>query len=455
MQRPYLEDGFAPIAEECSGATLEQIEGEVPCDLNGAYVRNGPNPRFAPLDRHHWFDGDGMLHAVRFEEGRATYSNAWVRTADLARDEEAGRALFAGVMESAADNPAGRYKDTGNTDVIVHDGELLTFHYMGGAGWRIDPRTLQSRGRLAVPARLSAHAKVDPRTGELLYFDYGAVAPFLRFGAVAPDGTHRIFDAPTSEATYPHDMAFTERFAILMEPPVTLSAKHVARGRWGVVEHPDRPFRFHLIARDDGSPRTFEASACYLYHVVDAWEEDDTVVLVGFRCPRLFPEPDPSDGANAVMMANLRLRATLHRWRFDLKSGATHEEALDDRNAEFPTVDARAMGRGARVGWAMSIPTDTRRVRFDGVIAYDLKSGSTKAERRFGDARYGSEVSFAPRDGSTADDDGYLVSFVWDERESRSEVVVWDAASLDPVCRLGVRSRVPYGFHACWCPEEA
>lgn len=453
--KPYLEDRFAPVDRERSSEALELVEGEIPRDLHGAYVRNGPNPRFSPVGRHHWFDGDGMLHAVRFADGRATYWNAFVRTADLARDEKAGRALFKGVMESAKENPEGRYKDTGNTDVMVYGGELLTFHYMGGAGWRVDPGTLQSRGRLESPARLSAHAKVDPRTGELLYFDYGVKAPHLVFGAIHSDGTHRRFEVATSEPTYPHDMAFTERFAVLMEPPVTLSAKHAAQGRWGVVEHRDRPFRFHLVARDDGSTRAFEASGCYLYHVVDAWDDDDSVVLVGFRCPRLFPEPDPSEGANAVMMANLRLRATLHRWRFDLETGETREEALDDRNAEFPTVDARAMGTGASTGWAMSIPTDTRRVRFDGVIAYDLKTGAAKAERSFGEARYGSEVSFAPRDGATADDDGYLVSFVCDERADRSEVVVWDAAALEPVCRLAVPSRVPYGFHACWCPEEA
>ena len=454
MEAPYLEDAFAPIRAE-HVTSLEVIEGAVPRDLLGAYVRNGPDPRFDPQGRHHWFDGDGMLHAVRFEDGRATYSNRWVRTSDFAAETDMGRGLWRGVLESARDNPGSRYKDTANTDVLAYRGALLAFHYMGGAAWRLDPHTLETLGALEVPGRLSAHAKVDPQTGELLYFDYGVKAPFLTFGALAIDGTHRRFDAPVGEPVYPHDMAFTRRFAILMEPPVTLSAKHAERGRWGVVEHTDRPFRFHLIARADGTTHAFEASACYLYHAVDAWEDGDDVVLVGFRSPRLFPDPDPAEGANAVMMANLRLRASLHRWRFDLASGTCHEDALDDRNAEFPVIDARAMGQGATHAYAMSIPTDTRRVRFDGVIKYALKTGRAVAERRFGTQRYGSEVAFAPRAGSTSDDDGYLTSFVVDETENRSEVVVWDAASLDPVCRLRVPTRVPHGFHACWHAEDA
>lgn len=455
MESPYLEDGFAPTSDEHSGVALRLIEGEVPRDLHGAYVRNGPNPRFEQPGRYHWFDGDGMLHAVRFGEGTATYTNRYVHTADFARETEADAALFRGLMESSLDNPAGRYKDTGNTDVLVHNGELLTLHYMGASAWRVDPITLETLGKREVPAKLSAHAKVDPATGELLHFDYAVEEPFLRFGSLAPDGTHTWIDTPVAEPVYPHDMAFTPTYAILMEPPVTLSAKHHKAGRWGVVEHRDRPFRFHLVPRHGGAPRSFEATGCYLYHVVDAWEEGDTVELVGFRCPRLFPKPDPSEGANAVMMANLRLRATLHRWRFNLTTGETHEEALDDRNAEFPTIDSRQAGQGASHGYAMSIPTDTSRLRFDGVIKYDVKTGAARTEKKYGTHRYANEVAFGPRTNSNKDDDGYLVTFVFDEQEGRSEVVVWDAANLDTVCRLEVPVRVPLGFHACWYSEGA
>ncbi|HJK94896.1 MAG TPA: carotenoid oxygenase family protein [Polyangiaceae bacterium LLY-WYZ-15_(1-7)] len=458
MQPPYLEGSFAPTDAE-HDAALTVLEGEVPADLAGAYVRNGPNPRFAPMGRHHWFDGDGMLHAVRFRDGEARYRSRYVRTDDFEAEGEAGEALFRGLLEPAKENPTGRYKDSGNTDVLPFGGELLTLHYMAGKAWRVDRESLETRGALAWPGKLSAHAKVDPRTGELLFFDYGPKAPFLTWGTLRPDGTHQVVDLGLEAPTFPHDMAFTERFAILMEPPVTLSLEHARRWRWGVVEDLERPFRFHLSPRAGGEARTFEAAGCYLYHVCDAWEERDeeggSVVLVGFRCPRLFPEPDPADGPYRVMMANLRLRATLHRWRFDLRTGACAEEPLDDLNAEFPTVDDRRMGQGARFAYAVTIPTDRRRVRFDGLVKHDLRTGARRGVFAWGENRFGSEAPFAPRVGSTGDDDGYLVSFVHEEGAATSEVVVLHAETMELACRLAVPHRVPLGFHACWAGDPA
>lgn len=459
MKSPYLEGSFAPAPSETSSVSLKVLEGEVPRDLFGSYVRNGPNPAFLAEGRHHWFDGDGMLHALRFEDGDARYQSRWIQTPSLAQERSDGRALWKGLLESTRDNPDKRHKDTGNTDVIAYGNELLAFHYMGGAAWRLHGQTLETLGRLEVPSRMSAHAKVDPVSGELLYFDYGAEAPFLAFGSVDKDGGHVSQEAPIERPVFPHDMAFTSRFGVLMAPPVFLSAKHAAAGRWGVEEQEDEPFRFLLMPREKsgegGEVRVFEASPCYLYHVVDAWDDGDAVELIGFRCPKLFPKSDPSEGVLGVMMANLRLRATLHRWRFDLVTGETTEEPLDDRNAEFPAVDLRRQGLGCEHTYAMTIPLTTQRLRFDGVLKYAVKTGAAASEHSFGPGRTGSEVSFAPRAASDAEDDGYLVSFVRDENAGRSEAVVLHAENLELACRLEIPTRVPLGFHACWAPGAA
>ena len=79
---PVLTGGFAPIEQEFT-LDLTEVEGEIPSDLTGMHVRNGPNRRFEAPGRYHWFDGDGMLHAVRFEGGRAQYLNRWVMTDSL------------------------------------------------------------------------------------------------------------------------------------------------------------------------------------------------------------------------------------------------------------------------------------------------------------------------------------------------------------------------------------
>src|ERR1700754_1015787 len=80
---------LAPIPFECDAPFL-RIEGELPRELNGTLYRNGPNPQFESSGAH-WFVGDGMLHAFRLENGRASYRNRWVRTPKFLAEHEAGR----------------------------------------------------------------------------------------------------------------------------------------------------------------------------------------------------------------------------------------------------------------------------------------------------------------------------------------------------------------------------
>jgi carotenoid cleavage dioxygenase len=240
-----------------------------------------------------------------------------------------------------------------------------------------------------------------------------------------------------------------------MDLPVFFGARALQERRWAVEFHRETPARFGILPRhgDGASIRWFEAEPCYIYHTINAWEEGSTIVMVGCRVADPIPPIDPRDGAWARMMANLRITAHLHRWTFDLATGQTREERLDDRNTEFPTANAALLGRPSRYSYNVTLaPTPT--IRFDGLVKYDTATGRALGQHGFGPGRSGSEAPFAPAVGATAEDHGYLVSFVHDEREDRSEVVVLDARALDdgPVARLAVPQRVPLGFHACWVP---
>lgn len=458
---PYLEGPYAPTSDEVDVA-LTPLEGSIPEDLAGVFVRNGPNPRFPAPGRHHWFDGDGMLHAVELAGGRARYRNRYVRTEGFRREEEAGRALWSGLIEPVGNNPAGApYKDTSNTDVVCFGGGLLTLWYVCGAGYRVDAHSLETGAPLVEPdgrrLRLSAHAKVDRATGELLFFDYGPHPPFMRYGVIDRSGqvTH-LTSVELPGPRLPHDMAVTERYSVLMDLPVYPRPEALRQKRWLVAYHRDQPARFGVIPRrgDGAEVRWFEAEPCYVYHVVNAWEEGSAIVMIGCRCDEPMPEPDPSDGAYARALANLRLRAHLHRWTFDLETGQTTEERLDDVNCEFPTIDDGRLGRRSRFGYAVTIP-DTRTLFFDGIVKYDLE-GDRGGTLRYGPGRFGSEAPFAPRVGATEEDDGYLLSFVDDRAADRSELWIVDARDVEagPVARLGVPHRVPLGFHACWAPAS-
>ncbi len=458
---PMLEGPFAPVSAEIVTWNLRVI-GEVPRDLDGVYLRNGPNPRWAPIGRHHWFDGDGMLHAAQFHDGRVTYRNRWIETAGFLAEATAGRCLHHGVMETQKDRKDRPMKDTANTDVIGHRGMALTSWYLCGQPYRVDPVTLETLGvaKFArdVNGRISAHAKVDEGTGELLFFDYGTEPPYMSYGVVGPDGAlwhHVPIELPGPRL--PHDMAVTERYSILHDLPLFHDLGALATGRHKIAFHPDIPARFGVIPRLGGSReiRWFEATPCFVYHVVNAWEEDDEVVMVGCR---YVPPTDASgridaDGM-ARMIARLEMDARLHRWRFDLRTGRTREETIDaDRNVEFPTSNATRTGRRTR--WAYTMMQTKERPLFTGIVRHDLDTGAAQ-HHSDGPGVFYSEAPFAPRAGAREEDDGYLVSFVWNGEAGRSELHVLDARDLTrgPLARVCLPHRVPLGFHATWIAGE-
>ncbi len=459
-ENPYLLGIYAPVRDEIDAEDL-QVIGEIPRDLNGVYLRNGPNRRFDAPGRYHWFDGDGMVHAMSFENGRARYRNRYVRTRAFQQEDAVGSALWTGVMESPRGNLMGTarglpFKDSANTDLVHHRGRVLATWYLCGQPMSIDPLSLETLGAETflntMRGDMMAHPKVDETTGELMWFDYGARNPLLRYGVVGASGKieHTVkLDLPGPRL--PHDMAITENYSILMDLPLIQDAAAALQGRYKITFDREMPSRFGVIPRRGKASeiRWFEAAPCYIYHVVNAWEEGRTIVLDVCRVTR--PEPVPTrPGPLGKLLGYLRLDARLHRYVFDLDAGTTTETQLDDANTEFPSIDSRLCGKPNRYAYNVHI-SDAETVKFDGLLRYDRTTGE-RQDHYFGPGRFGSESPFAPRDGSTGEDDGYLVSFVTDERDGRSEVDILDASDLaaGPVARVLLPQRVPLGFHATW-----
>jgi carotenoid cleavage dioxygenase-like enzyme len=455
---PYLAGLYAPVTDERTDEGLEVI-GELPPDLDGVYLRNGPNPQFAPEGRYHWFDGDGMVHAVRFHDGQASYRNRWVRTGAFERERATGGSLWTGVIEPRRENPRDdhlRLKDSANTDLVWFRDRVLALWYLSGEAYALDAVSLETLGAddfaATLPCRMSAHAKVDERTGELLFFDYGPVPPYMRYGVIGPSGvvTH-LTEIDLPGPRLPHDMAATEHYSILMDLPLVNDASAAREGRHKIVFDRELPARFGVIPRHGSGDqiRWFEADPCYVYHSVNAWEDGDEVVLDLCRVTKPAPRPG-AVGPLAKMLSYLRLDAHLYRYRFNMRTGAMTEGYLDDDNTEFPTMNLGRLGQPTRFAYTMRISPEPT-LLFDGIVKYDTVSGA-QDRHWFGPGRWGSEAPFAARPGATAEDDGYLVSFVHDENDDRSEVVVLDAGDLaaGPVARVLLPARVPLGFHAAW-----
>jgi carotenoid cleavage dioxygenase len=463
---PYLNGAWTPQMEQVTALDLDVIEGAIPTDIDGVYLRNTENQIHQPLGRFHPFDGDGMICQVDFLGGRASYRNRFVRTRCFEAEQEAGGSLWGGL----ADPPSlsrrrgfgahGSLKDSSSTDVVVHAGKALSTFYQCGEGYRLDPETLDQTGVEGwVPIEgISAHAKVDEATGELMFFNYSKHAPYLHYGVVDRDNRLTTYmPVPVSGPRLPHDMAFTRHYSILNDLPVFWDEALLERDIHAVRLHKGLPSRFGIVPRHGGDIRWFEAAPTYVLHWLNAYEEGDEIILDGYF--QEDPTPRPPKAAPTGyehMMAFLdeySFKPKLHRWRFNLRDGTTREERLDERIVEFGMFNQRFAGRKYR--YAYSTVTLPGWFLFNGFVKSDLWTGAS-TEYHLPEGRYASEAPFAPRIGSTEEDDGYLVSFVTDETTGTSECILLDARRIEdgPICRIALPHKLCSGTHSCWADRR-
>jgi carotenoid cleavage dioxygenase-like enzyme len=452
---PYIRGFYRPQPTEFTAINLPVI-GEIPKDLYGAFTRNGPNPIRAPTGLHHWFDGDGMVHAIYFENGKAEYRNRYVRSSDFVADLTGG--CGAGGVLKPASRARGEkvYKDTANTDLVIHNGELMALWYISGTPVRMHPRTLETLreetfgGKL--PRHVSAHSKVDPVSGEFVFFDYALYEPWMSFGVVSKDNVLTHFSkVDLSGPRLPHDMGLTENYVILHDLPVVFTERGLRNNLWQ-IELRDQPARFGVVSRTgSGSDiKWFETDPCYIYHVINAWEDGDEVVMTACRMVPNGLKPNPAYGPYASMVAVLNLHAVPTEWRMNMRTGEMKQRQIDDRIGEFPIVNLDKSTRKTRWSYHASIAAGDMQ-RFDGVYKYDLESGACLVHR-YAEGHGGSEAGFAPRIGAVDEDDGYVIVFVTDPNTDRSEVQVINSKAFSdgPVARVLLPGRVPAGFHGTW-----
>ena len=459
---PFMTGVFEPNYREYNATDLEVI-GEIPKRLNGVYLRNTQNPVHQPLGTYHPFDGDGMLHMMSLQNGKCEYRNRFVRTKAFMEEQVAGQALYAGLIDkpSLAQRPGwgarGGLRDSSATDVIVHAGRALTTFYQCGEPYRLDARTLEFKGvdawgeGILPDGGISAHPKVCPRTGDLLFFNYSKQAPYMHYGEV--DRRNKLVHyVPVSlpGPRLPHDMVFTEHFAILCDFPLHWDEALLAQGKHKLTYYPDKPTRFAVVPRR-GAPQTgirwLEASSTYVLHWLNAWEEGDEIVMHGYH--QKNPMPKAGYDNTGSTLGPERYGPTLYCWRLNLRTGETHEEHLDERDLEFGMINAEYWGKPYRYSYNMIAHPGS--FLFDGILRFDHVSRESQSYY-FGDGRFGSESPMAPCHDSQAEDDGYVMSFVTDMKADRSECVVLDAHDLaaGPVARIILPHRISSGTHSCW-----
>lgn len=427
---------YVPVPDELTAVDLPVV-GAIPPELTGWYLRNGPNPRDAA---GHWCIGDGMVHGIRLDHGRAAwYRNRWVHTDSFDRR----------LPVYGADGRRNLRSSVANTHVVRHAGKTLALMETS-LPYQItnDLETLGAYdfgGKLA--DAMNAHPKICPDTGELHFFGYGSlVQPHVTYHRADAAGEltlSRPIEVPA--LTLMHDFALTSRYIVFLDLPVLFDVKLAMT----MAAQRDLPYRWNdsygarlgVLRRDDpyAAVRWFEVDPCYVFHLANAYdipsETGDSIVLQVIRYPELWRDDSSFDAA-----------AALWRWTIKLKTGTVEQTQLDDRGVEFPRIDDRRSGRRAR--YAVTVGANA-------LVRYDLDDGSAEEHRFAADGLRGTadEAIFVPADGRSDDElAGWYLSYVYNPARDASDLVIIDAADFggDPVARIRMPRRVPHGFHGNW-----
>lgn len=455
---PFLAGLYAPVHDELDVHDLA-VTGQIPPQLSGVYMRNGANPQFSPSGRYHWFDGDGMVHAVYLDDGTARYKNRWVETPGLLHERAAGHSLFGGILNfqfppAELLEECGVFKNAANTNIITHAGKYLG---LWEGGWPCEiSRELDTLGLRDFDGRLTgamtAHPKWCPETGELMFFGYDPVAgpPFLRYHVADRTGalTHSTeIDIP--RGVMMHDFLTTRHHSLFFDLPAVIAATMSGESMW----QPQHGARIGVIPRHGTGDqvRWFEIDPCFVFHFLNAWDDGDTIVAYGCRMPSidLDFEARSDDMAAAASHPGIGLA----KWTIDLAAGTCREELVHDLRSDFPRLHDDRLGLPHRYGYASATLDGPMSLTFNGIVRYDLQTGA-EVLLPFGEGTAIGEAVFAADPEGSAETDGWLMVYATDLAQLRTDLCIIDARDLSagPVARVHLPQRVPAGFHGNWMP---
>ncbi|XP_031501656.1 zeaxanthin 7,8(7',8')-cleavage dioxygenase, chromoplastic-like [Nymphaea colorata] len=475
--KDVLAGNYAPIGE--LPPTKCTVEGRFPSCLEGAYIRNGPNPQFIPKSAYHLFDGDGMLHAIQVSGGQATFCSRFIRTYKFTKEEEAGLPIYPNFFALAG---FARFMRVAVFMVRVLTGQINLINGVGLANtalafmnntimalWELDlpyamhltpDGDVETVGRWDFGGELrmgiTAHPKVDPVTGEVFAFRYGPIPPFLNYFRIGGDGTKQP-DIPIfsfRQPSFVHDLAITERYAIFpdiqivmkplamftgMGPPMGCEARKVPRV--GIIPR---------YATDESEMKWIEVPGFNFVHSVNAWDEKggEEVVLVA---------------ANVVPVEHMLermdlLHCCLEMVRINLREGkVVGRRALSRRNLEWGVINPKFLGRKSRYAFMAILDP---MIKVSGIVKLDFDRASGEdcvvATRSFGERCFAGEPFFVAKEEGGHEDDGYVLTYTHNEGSGESSFVVMDAKSptLDIVASVRLPQRVPYGFHGLFVCQK-
>ena len=476
----FLEGNYAPIREEHSLSLNQDLElkGKIPKDLVGSLYRNGPNPQFDPGKKYHWFFGDGMVHHFRFNKGNVSYQNRYVQTPTYVREKKAARSLFsipnnnfisnlrllsgnfgtllAGILKNKNADVYTKLIAKSNTALCRHHDKLYAL-VESSPPVKINPATLESEGfedfQTDFLSPFTAHPKLDPVSGYLYGIGYRISGkPALEFYVITPTGkmvSRTAIDIPYRAMV--HDFVITNEYAIIGVFPAIASLRNIQNGSLAAWSDTEKAY-LYVIPKSGESHGIFhlEIEPGYIYHFVNAYQNQDEIIIDGFRSDKV-PLMGTDEDHRAILEKNLDPNR-LHRYLIDLKNQTLRETAFSEITGEFPVIDPRLVGTKHTHFYCATTTRPNAEGSFNAQRAVDLrrdKPSTTLCE--FPRGHFGGEPILVPT-GKIGQTKGYLLNIIYDSTTDRSYLGIWDAAHIDKktICEIWLPHRIPYGFHGLW-----
>ncbi|HIE90076.1 MAG TPA: carotenoid oxygenase [Gammaproteobacteria bacterium] len=443
---PYLVGNYAPIQNETTALGLP-VTGELPIELCGRYLRAGPGPINPDSPSHHWFTGDGMIHGIRLEDGKADwYRNRYVGSTNLSK--------FRGEPDISGpnwnDSPSGP-----NTNVGGFAGKTWAMVEAGGCPVELTYE-LETVGRNnfegTLPGAFTAHPKIDPDTKEMhaMVYAWPHWMDHVQYVVVGSNGkVRKTVDVPVPGMTMMHDMSMTQKYIVIYDQPVTVNFDDVASGAaFPMSWNPDYGNRLGFMPREGEASDIVwvDVPLGYCFHPMNAYDCDNGDVILDLCIyDKMFDQNHLGPFGDSM--------ARLERWTASLANRSVSTSVIDTRANEFPRHRGAMAGKPYRFGYCSSPSTDPSAGW--PTIKYDLHTGN-QVTFDHGAGRAAGEPVFVGKSGRSEEDAGWLVTFVHDLGKNSTEFVVMDAEDMDRghVASIPLSQLVPFGFHGNWIPDS-
>jgi len=473
IETPFRK-GFETQKDEVYLDNLE-VKGTIPGWVKGTYVRNGPGQFTLENGRYwHWFDGLAMPHRFKFEDGKVGFANKFIRSENWKVDNETGKLNY---RMSATDPERTfwqklfapfymRFTDNTNVHTMEMDGEYVALTERMEA-WTFDLDTLETKNPLKYKnsigkATQTAHQHYDPATKVQynLMLRSGFKSQYEIY-SIKNRTYNLIAKIPTWQPSYMHSFGMTENYIVIAEFPFLMTT-------WSIFQFlfTDTPYLenfawrpqegtiFSVISKSTGEVvKQVQADAFFCFHHVNAFEQgDDVIVDVSAYADAgivqgLYVDTMRSDVEYTTMTAEYR------RYKIPLKTpgkmlSLDYDLTSDDRII-LPRINYNHYnGKPYQFTYGVSTHGDTKDF-INELVKIDTHLGAV-SKRWHIDGHYPSEPIFAPRPGATAEDDGVVLSTVYNSISDTSYLLVLDGQTFEERATADTTIRIPFGFHGRW-----